>query len=144
MEQIKFLKTNLTQLETAKILVEKLQSSIKELLYNVKRYNVPVSIVLFHTTTDVSEQLDKHKRLTDVLDVIKIGNSYFNVIFLPFTTVEDAHSFVNYIELKLIDGVKSHCVVNELKKEQKNCLNFINSFLFGLTQSEEPDSLPRA
>jgi len=81
MKQTKFLNTNLTQVQTVKKLVEKLQSSIEELLYNVKRYNVPVSIVLFHTTKDISTDLDKHKRLTDILDVIKLGDSYFNFIF---------------------------------------------------------------
>jgi len=144
MEQSKFLNTNLTQVETAQKLVEELKPSIKELLYNVKRYDVPVSIVLFHSIKDVSSELDNHKRLTDVLDIIKIGGSYFNFIFLPFTNIQEAHSFVNYIELKVLHSEKSNCVVNELKKEQSNCLTFINSFLFGLTQQKEADSLPRA
>ena len=44
-----FLKTGLSQIDTTKKLIEDLQKPIEELLYNIKRYKVPVSLVLFLT-----------------------------------------------------------------------------------------------
>ena len=80
-----FLDTRISQIEVANVLLEKLKDSLEYLTYNIKRYNVPVVMVMFYTCQDIGEKLEADKRLTDLLISVKIGKSYFNIVFLPFT-----------------------------------------------------------
>lgn len=90
-----FLKTGLSQIAITNMLVEKLKPSMDYLTYNIKRYHVPVTLVLFYSEEDVFEQLTAAKRLTDAINTIKVGDSYFNFIFLPFTDEVDAYPFID-------------------------------------------------
>ena len=132
-----FLKTGLSQIDTTKKLIENLQKPIEELLYNIKRYKIPVSLVLFYTEEDISQALDKHIRLTDVLRTIKIGDSYFNFVFLPFTEVENSYSFLKETERKLLQNTEYLFHIEEVEPAVNNFYNFINSFLFEILEREK-------
>lgn len=128
-----FLKSGLPQREVTSLLVEKLESSIDYLAYNVKRYNVPVTLVLFYTEEDVSNTLQESTRLTDVINTVKIGNSYFNFVFLPFTDEVDSYTFVKHVELARLMNTKHIYYYEKLPSELHNHFNFINNYLFEIS-----------
>ncbi|MCW8894848.1 MAG: hypothetical protein OQK48_03305 [Sulfurimonas sp.] len=132
-----FLKTGLTQRLTVTALLEKLKPSLDYLTYNVKRYKVPVALVLFYTEEDVSKHLRECMRLTDALLSVKIGDSYFNFIYLPFTEEANAYSFIKHIERNKLQDIKNLYYFENLKNAIYNHYNFINSYLFEIAQNDK-------
>lgn len=132
-----FFKTGTTQRLTVNALLEKLKPSLDYLTYNVKRYKVPVALVLFYTEEDVSKQLRECMRLTDALLSVKIGESYFNFIYLPFTEENSAYSFIKHIERNKLQNIKNLYYFENLKNAIYNHYNFINSYLFEIAQNDK-------
>ena len=131
-----FLKTGHSHIEVAQILVEKLQPSIEHFTYSIKRYNFPVSLVLLYTQEDVSKEINESMRLTDILSSIKIGDSYFNFVFLPFTDEADSYEFIKNIEKTQLTNIDSFFHFKHLKPTTCNYFNFINSYLFEIEKEE--------
>ena len=132
-----FLSTKLSQIEVTNILTEKLQPSIEYLTYNVKRYSVPVTLVLFYTTQDVSQLLKESTRLTDVINTIHIGDSYFNFVFLPFTDEVDSYTFIKHVESSRLINIKHTYYYEKLPPVVYNHFNFINNYLFEISSKHE-------
>ncbi|WP_373034536.1 hypothetical protein [Sulfurimonas sp.] len=131
-----FLHTGLSQIETAQFLVERLQPPIEYLTYNIRRYHVPISLVLFYTQEDISKQIKKNMRLTDVLKTIKIGGSYFSFVFLLFAEEVDSYTFIKHVEKTDLTNINSFFHFEQLKPTVHNYYNFINSYLFELENKE--------
>ncbi len=131
-----FLKTELSQIEVAKILVDKLEASIEYLTYNIRRYKVPVTLVLFYTKEDVTEHIHDVMRLTDVLNTVKLGKAHFNFVFLPFTDEIDAYAFIKNVEQTKLNNIKSFFYFEKLEPTVHNYYNFINSYLFEIEKKE--------
>lgn len=136
-EKALFLKTGLSQIEVTSLLVERLTSSIDYLAYNVKRYHVPVTLVLFYTEEDVSYKLQESTRLTDVINSVKIGDSYFNFVFLPFTDEVDSYTFVKHVESARLMNIKHIYYYEKLPSEIHNHFNFLNNFLFEISEKTQ-------
>lgn len=132
-----FLNTNLSQVETVKILVEKLQPSLEYLTYNIKRYKVPVVMIVFHTQKDISQELEQSKRLTDIAITVKIGESYFNFAFLPFTDLIESYNFIKHVEYNKLASTENYYHHEMLPDEISNYFNFINSYLFIIDEKRE-------
>jgi hypothetical protein len=132
-----FLKTGLSQVTVTNILIEKLKSLMEYLTYNVKRYNVPVTLVLFYTEEDISQQLKESIRLTDVLETIQVGSSYFHFIFLPFTDEIDSYTFVKHVEYVRLSNIEHTYYYEKLQPVIYNNFNFINNYLFEIAQKKE-------
>lgn len=132
-----FLNTNLSQVETVKILVEKLQPSLEYLTYNIKRYHVPVVMIVFHTQKDISQELKQSKRLTDIAITIQIGESYFNFVFLPFTELIESYNFIKHVEYNKLASTENYYHHEMLPSEINNHFNFINSYLFIIAEKRE-------
>ena len=131
-----FLKTELSQIQTAHILVEELKSSMDHFAYITKRYHVPDTLVLIYTQEDISQQLCESLRLSDVVESIHINGSYFNFIFLPFTDEVNSYTFVKHIEKEKLNNIKSFVYFKELEHNITSEYNFINSFLFEIEKKE--------
>ena len=132
-----YLDTGMSQIETTKLLVEEVESSIEYLAYNVERYKTPVVMLLIYTDEDISDSLNKHMRLTDALKVVKINQTYFNFVFLPFTDLEDSHFFLLKEEHYKLGKVTHYCYYDALPPKVYNYYNFINSYLFKIIEEKE-------
>ena len=132
-----FMKTGKSQISTTNMLVERLKPSIEYLTYNIKRYNVPVTLVLFYSEEDILDKLDDSMRLTDVIDSIKIGDSYFNFVFLIFTDEEDSYAFVKHVEYNKLSNVDHFHYYEILPPEVYNYYNFINTYLFEIDEKKK-------
>jgi len=131
-----FLNTGLSQIDVAKVLVEDIQSSVDYVTYNSKRYKVPVTLVLFYAQEDISLVLKSSMRLTDVLHTIKLGDAYFNFVFLLFTEEVDCYSFVKNVEQTKLKNIKNFFYFEKLPSTVYNYYNFINSYLFEIEKKE--------
>jgi len=131
-----YLETGLSQIETTEILVEKLEPLIKYITYNIKRYKTPVSMLLFYTDEDISKKLHEYMRLTDVIKTIKIGESYFNFVFLLFTDNEGSYEFLKNLEISKLSKVDNYFYYEELEPEIYNIYNLLNSYLFNIAKKE--------
>jgi len=131
-----FLNTELSQIEVANRLVEILQSPIEYLTYNIRRYKVPICLILFYTQEDISKELKNSMRLTDTLKTIKLGNAYLNFSFLLFTEEKDAYSFIKHAENTTLKNVKNFLYFEKLPPTVHNYYNFINSYLFEIGKKE--------
>ncbi|GEM_PF-2747778 len=136
-----FLKTKMTQKATAELLAEKLRSFLNECTYNVKRYEVPISLVLLYCESDISDIITAQIRLTDVKNIIKINDSYFNFIFLPFTDVRHSFSLINHIEYKVAKGVKVFSSTSNIEGEIFSYYSFINTYLDEIDAKNKGDIL---
>ncbi|MCF6309541.1 MAG: hypothetical protein L3J19_03570 [Sulfurimonas sp.] len=132
-----FLKTGLSQISTVNLLLESLKPSMDYLTYNIKRYKVPVTLILFYTEEDVSSLIHECMRLTDALDLIKIGESYFNFIYLPFTDEIDGYSFIKHVEHNKLQDIKNYYHFEKLEDAIYNHYNFINSYLFEIDEKSK-------
>jgi len=133
-EERYFLNTRMSQVSVIKSLITQLKESLDMFTYNIKRYHIPVTLVLFYTEEDISKELKRHIRISDGLKTIKLGGSYFNFIFLPFTNTKDTYSFVKEIEYSILADIKYLFYLEELEHEINNCYNYLNSFLFKITE----------
>ena len=132
-----FLNTNLSQVQTAKILAQKLETSLDYLIYNIKRYKVPVVMVMFYTQNDIGKELEANKRLTDILITVKVGDSYFNIVFLPFTELLESYNFIKHVEYDKLNNTKNYYHHDMLSEHTNDYFNFINSYLFAIAQKSE-------
>jgi len=137
--QTLYLKTGLSQRDTAELLVEKLDDSIESLTYNIKRYKVPATLILIYTEENISKYLKTYMRLTDALRVIQIGDSYFNFIFLPFTKVQEGYSFIIKEKHHELRKVKHLYYFDALPPEVHSCYNLINTYLYKILEEKEKD-----
>jgi len=131
-----FLKTGLSQINTTEKIVDKLKLDMSFLAYNIKRYKIPVTLVLIYTQEDISKSIKESIRVSDKLKTIKIGESYFNFIFLLFTNEMDSYSFIKTIEKTKLTKIKSFFYFKELEPIINNYFNFINSYLFEIKKEE--------
>ncbi|WP_294886095.1 MULTISPECIES: hypothetical protein [unclassified Sulfurimonas] len=136
-----FLNTKLSQIETVKILVKELQPSLEYLTYNIKRYHVPVVMIIFHSLKDIAKELEQSKRLTDIAKTVKIGDSYFNFVFLPFTELVESYNFIKHVEYNKLSNTKNYYHHDMLPPEISNYFNFINSYLFAIAEKKETKQL---
>lgn len=137
-----FLKTGISQKATAKLLVDKLKPMLDECVYNEKRYHcAQISLILLHTYDDISNIIIENKRLTDVNNTIKIKDSYFNFVFLPFTDLQDSYSLINHIEYNVSVEVKVLSAASAIEAETFSYYNFINYFLDDISGQNEGNVL---
>ena len=136
-----YLKTGLNQIETNTAIVAHLHSVLDYLTYNVKRYKVPVTLIMFYSEENISKPLEESIRLTDVLTTVKLGQSYFSFIFLPFTELTDSYTFIKHVEQERLSNIEHYYYFEELQPNEFNYYNFLNSYLFKLTEKKEADSL---
>ncbi|WP_372999272.1 hypothetical protein [Sulfurimonas sp.] len=136
-----FMQTGKSQISTTNMLIEKLKPSIEYLTYNIKRYNVPITLVLFYSEEDISDKLHDSVRLTDVIDSIKIGDSYFNFVFLIFTDEEDSYAFVKHVEYNKLSNIDHFYYYETLQPEIYNYYNFINTYLFEIDEKKKNNDL---
>ena len=136
-----FLKTGISQIETTKILIDKIEDAVEYLTYNIRRYKIPVSLVLFYTEEDISKSIIDTKRLTDVLIDVKIGDSYFNFILLPFTEEVESYSFVRHEEYNKLSKIENYYHYEMLEPKIYNYFNFVNSYIFRIVEKKEEASL---
>lgn len=132
-----FLDTGLTQVETVKILSDKMKYPIEYLTYNIRRYKVPVTLVLFYTKEDVSESIRETMRLTDVLITKQIGKAYFSFVMLPFTDDISGYNFIKHEEHHKLNSVQHYFHHEQLPPTVHNHFNFINSYLFKIIEAKE-------
>jgi len=129
-----FLKTGLTQIETVKVISDKIKPTLEFITYNIKRYKIPVTLVLIYTQEDVSKFIKNTDRLTDVLVEIKIGRSYFNFVILPFTEEVQSYNFIKHVEKNKLNNISHAYYYEELKPQIHNYYNFINNYLFQIQE----------
>ena len=128
-----YLKTGLTQAEVTRTLVEHIQPHIEHFVYIVERHKVHVTMVLFYTEFDISDLIERKKRLTDVYTVVKVGEGYFTFVFLPVTAIQDSYSFLKHFKTE----VQHLYHIEEIEHKIYNYFNFINSYLFGVLDEKE-------
>lgn len=131
-----FLKTKLSQLDVTKILINNLKKTIEYFTYNIRRYKVPVCLVLIYTEEDISQKIKESIRLTDVFIPVKIGESYFNFMFLPFTDEKDSYACVKNIQYTHLINTKSFFYHEQLGSSIINYNNLINTFLYEIKKEE--------
>ncbi|MBU1659264.1 hypothetical protein KKG72_09470 [bacterium] len=136
-----FLKTKMTQKAVTDLLVAELQPLIDECTYNVKRYNVPITLILLYSEHDISNLIIEHIRLSDIRNIIQIKDSYFNFVFLPFTDVEHSFSLINHIEYNVLKDIKVFSSVNAIEPEIFNYFNFINLYLVEISEKDRGNIL---
>jgi hypothetical protein len=129
-----YLQSNLSQTECTKLIIDDLHELTELFLYHMRRYKVPVTLLLIYSEEDLSAQLNQHKRLTDIAKYIKLPCGYFNFIFLPFTDTEDTHSYVKLLVNDFLLNTKHFIYFDELKNENHNTFNFINTYLFNIAE----------
>lgn len=127
-----YLNSGMTQAECTKLVIEKLEDLIEHFLYNMRRYNVPVTLALIYSKENISELLDKHKRLTDIERYVELPCGFFSFIFLPFTDTLGTHSFIKSLEKDFLNNQEHYVTFEELQYENHNTYNFINAFLFSI------------
>ncbi|MCD4667006.1 MAG: hypothetical protein K8R44_00125 [Sulfurimonas sp.] len=132
-----YLNTNLHQIDVVKVLVEEVEPCVEYLTYNIRRYKVPVVLVLFYSEEDISQSIKETMRLTDVITVKKIANSYFNFIYLPFTETVEAYEFIKHVEKKNLNNPDFIYHFEQLAPTVHNYYNFINSYLFNILERKE-------
>lgn len=125
-----FLQTEHTHIECTEIILEELRESLEYLIYNVKRYKIPVTLVMFYSQEDITKLIQDSKRLTDVLVTIKIGEAYFTFIYLLFTDLSDSDSFVKHVEYHKLRNIEYEFSYEQLKINESQLYNFINGYLF--------------
>jgi len=135
-----YLNTGLHQTDTVKMLVEKIKPCLEYLTYNIRRYKTPVVLVLFYTEEDISQSIKDTMRLTDVLSVKKIGNSYFNFVCLPFTEIVEAYEFIKHVQKQNLNTKNYFYHFEQLTPTIHNYYNFINSYLFNILERKEIES----
>lgn len=131
-----FLKTKLPQVEVTKILINSLKQPIEYFTYNIRRYKVPVSLVLLCTEIDVSSQIKNSIRLSDVFIPIKIGDLHFNFIFLPFTEGSDSYSFIKNVEHTKLLNIKNFFYFQQLDPTIYDYYSFFNTYLYEIKKEE--------
>lgn len=136
-----FLQTELSQIEVTNLLVDKLTSSIDYLAYNVNRYHLPVTLVLLYTEEEIEDKLKESSRLTDVIESIKIGNSYFNFVFLPFTDEVDSYTFIKHVESTKLLNIYHLYYYEKLPKKVHSHFNFLNNYLFEILEQTKAHTL---
>lgn len=136
-----FLSAKTSQMEVIHILEEKLKFPIEYLAYNVKRYNVPISMLLIYTEKDIHKELHESKRLTDVISTIKIGDAYFNFVFLLFTDETDSYSFVKNFESSKLQKIDYKYYYEQLPPIIHSLHNFLNTYLFEIADKKEIPSV---
>lgn len=122
-------------------MVDAIKDSVEYLTYSIRRYKVPVSQVLIYTEVDISELIEKTKRLTDVCINVKIGDSYFHFILLPFTDTTQSYSFIKNLERKVLTKIQTYYHCEMLEPEIHNYFNFVNSFLFQILARKKEEKL---
>jgi hypothetical protein len=127
-----YLNSGMTQAECTKHVIEKLEDLIEHFLYNMRRYDVPVTLALIYSKENISEQLGKHKRLTDIERYVELPCGFFSFIFLPFTDSLGTHSFIKSLEKDFLNKQEHYVTFEELQHENHNTYNFINAFLFNI------------
>ncbi len=132
-----FLTTGLSQIETVKVLVDKIKPSLEFLTYNIRRYKIPVTMVMFYTEVDISKSIEETMRLTDVLKTVKIGKAYFSFVLLPFTQAIDSYTFIKHEENNKLNNIEHYYHFERLEPQIYNYFNFINSFLFKVIEKKE-------
>ncbi len=136
-----FLKTGMSQKAVAESLVETLNPILDECVYNVKRYNTPISLILFYTENDISDLILEYKRLTDVAHTIKLKGSYFNFVVLPFTDLQDSFTLIGHIEYNVSTKIKVLSSAAEIESGIHNYYNFINSYLIEIAEKDKGNIL---
>lgn len=131
-KDLNFLNSDKTQAECTKSIIEELNPYIEHFLYHISRYDVPITLVLIYTKADIEKYIIKNKRLSDIEKSIKLDCGYFNFIFLPFTDNEHTHGFVKTLEKDFLNNYMHHIHYEELKHENHNTYNFINSYLYAI------------
>ena len=144
-----YLQSNLSQTECTKLVVDDLHELTELFLYHMRRYKVPVTLLLIVSDEDISQKLNQHKRLTDIAKYIKLPCGYFNFMYLPFTDTEDTHSYVKLLTNDFLVNIKHFIYFDELENENHNTFNFINNYLFQIAEQAECEGhenceLPRA
>lgn len=132
-----FLHTQMTQAQCTKAILQEIQKPLELFLYHKQRYNVPVNLVLIYTDEDIQKDIESHKRLTDISGSIKLNYAYFYFIFLPFTDTEGTHTFIKHLEKEFLLNIKHSAYFDELENEHHNSFNFINNFLFQISEEAE-------
>ena len=135
-----YLNTGLHQIDTVKVLVEKIKPCVEYLTYNIRRYKVPVVLILFYSEEDISQSIKSTMRLTDVITVKKIANSYFNFVCLPFTETVESYEFIKHVEKKNLNNQEFFYHFEQLTPTIHNYYNFINSYLFSISERKELES----
>lgn len=136
-----FLKTGMTLRDTSQLLIKKLKPMLDECMYNVNRYNAPISLILLYTEDDIKDVILEYKRLTDGLNTIKIEGSYFNFIFLPFTDLEDSFSLINHLEYNIKTQIKIFSSAAKIESKIHSYNNFINSYLHEISEQDKGNVL---
>ena len=136
-----FLETSHTQAEVTRILTEKTSYAMEYFTYNVRRYKVPVTLVLVYTRHNVTEMLKKQIRLSDVVIDIKLGDAHFFFIFLPFTDEDGSYSFIKHLEHTRLANLEHFYYFEKLPGDVHNTFNYINSFLFQISDKIEHGGL---
>jgi hypothetical protein len=144
-----YLQSNLSQAECTQLIVDDIQDPIELFIYHMRRYKVPVTLLLIFSYDDISEKLNKHKRLTDIAKFIKLPCGYFNFIFLPFTDTEDTHSYIKLLVHDFLLNTKHFIYFDALENENHNTFNFLNNYLFNISEQiecegDENCELPKA
>jgi hypothetical protein len=129
-----FLNTQRTHIECTEILLSELHETMLYLSYNVKRYNVPVTLVMFYSQENIEDLIIDSKRLSDVLKVIKIGEAYFSFVYLLFTDLKGCDTFVEHMEFYKLSNIEYRFAYDQLEAEEEHFYNFINSYLFKIEE----------
>ena len=133
-----YLATGLSQIQTNKLLLKELEPNIEELVYNTKRYNEAVCLVLFYTEEDISAIIQECIRKTDIPKIIHIGDAYFNFIFLPFSSETEGYTFIKHVEYKKLHNIEHYYYYEKIRETDfSNEFNFINTFLFSIKEQKE-------
>lgn len=134
-----FLDTKKTQPEVVKILHDNLAPECNIVLKAYKRYKMLTTVVLFYTTQDIKQIIIENSRVTDLISSVHIGDGFFTMALLTFTTSEGGWKFAENLAYKC-SNKKIPCryyvdTINE--SAYNNVSNFLSNFLFEIKDQDE-------
>lgn len=138
-QKLYFLDTGKTQPEVIKILHEYFKTECDMIVGAYKRYKMITTMVLFYTTQDIEQGVRDNSRVTDLVHAVKIGDAFFTMAFLIFTTSDGGWKFAENLAYRF-QNKNIHCryyadTIDDAAYH--NISNFIGNFLFEI--KDQPD-----
>ncbi len=127
-----FLNTNKTQPEIVKMLHNSSMTECNIVVNAYKRYKMITTVVLFYSTQDLEQIIRDNSRVTDLINTVHIGDGFFTMVLLTFTTSEGGWKFAENLAYQICNrniGCRYHVdTVDDLAFN--NIDNFLGNFLF--------------
>ncbi len=127
-----FLNTNKTQPEIVRMLRDSSMTECNIVVNAYKRYKMITTVVLFYSTQDLEQIIRDNSRVTDLISTMHIGDGFFTMVLLTFTTSEGGWKFAENLAYQICNkniGCRYYVdTVDDLAFH--NIDNFLGNFLF--------------